>query len=106
MDWKRLVPGSDKSNIIHRLRELEHQAGALPVISALFFHEGIKELALYFDIFIPIFIRMFLLSVVFGVAYVYHDKRYRAWKKAKETVNEKKSKLDQKQSQIGDYHDN
>lgn len=103
VDWKQWLPGSEDATTLHRLRELEKEAGALPILSALFFHEGLKQLALYFNILIPNFIRMFMLSIFFGVAYVYHEKRYRAWQKAKEQAQKQASKLDQGQSKINDY---
>lgn len=103
IDWKQLFPGSEDASTIHRLRELENEAGALPILSALFFHEGLKQLALYFDIFIPGFIRMFLLAIIFGGAYVYHEKRYRAWQKAKEQAQKQASKLDQSQSKLQSF---
>lgn len=103
VDWKKLLPGSEDSSTIHRLRELEKEAGALPILSALFFHEGLKSLALFFNIPIPTFIRMFMLSILFGGAYVYHEKRYRAWQKAKEQAQKQTSKLDQSQSNMSDF---
>lgn len=104
VDWKKWLPATEEADIITRLRELERRAGALPVLSALFFHEGLKQLALFLNIPIPGFIRMFMLSIFFGLAFVYADKRHRAWQKAKEKAQEQTSKLDQSQSRIDSFN--
>lgn len=103
VDWDKWLPGNLDATTLNRLRELERQAGALPILSALFFQEGIKQMATFLNIPIPNFVRMFLLAFAFGGAYIYHDKRYRAWQKAKEQAKKQKSKLDQSQSKMNDF---
>lgn len=48
---------------------------------------------------------MFLLAILFGGAFVYGEKRHRAWQKAKEQAQKQKSKLNQNQSTFNTFAD-
>lgn len=74
-----------------RLRELEHRAGSLPVLFALFFHESLKALILSFGVPVPNWIKMGMGAVLIAGLYVYDVRLREAAQAAKEKAEEKYS---------------
>lgn len=89
------------SRELRRLRELEHRAGSLPVLFALFFHESIKNLILSLDVPVPGWVRMTLMALLLAVIYVYDVRLREAAQAAKEKAEEKYS--DSRQAGFDDY---
>jgi hypothetical protein len=104
-DWiLDLIPGQGERKTARRLKELQREAGTLPIIFALLFTESIKSAIALTPIPLPSPAKFFIASVLVGMAYIYDDKKRRAEQaasKAKDTIYDKIE--NSSQSQISDY---
>lgn len=77
MDIRELIPGLGEKTTRQRVKELEKEAGTLPVIFSLFFTEALKEgvIAIPFLESFPesvaISIQMTIASAIVALIYVY-----------------------------------
>lgn len=95
---KEVVPGVGEKSTKKRLRELEEQAGTLPVIFALLFTEAIKITVSGIPIpyvpetawfsFIIESLKFMLLAIAVAAAYVFEEERREYVKKAKDKAEE------------------
>ena len=106
-DWiLDLVPGSGDRNAVRRLRELQRQAGTLPIIFALLFTESIKSAIASMPVPIPLPVKFFIAALIVGVLYVYDDKVRRTRQAAEQAKDTIKDKIERgTQYQLRDYYD-
>lgn len=100
---KELVPGLGDKRTTKRIRELEKNAGTLPVIFALFFTEAIKITAAGIPIpfvpetawfhFLGEALKFLLMAIAIGLAYVFEDERQKAIETAQNKSKEKAEKV-------------
>lgn len=115
VSMKELIPGAGEKSAKERLRELEEQAGTLPVIFALLFTEAIKILVAGVPVpfleavagyqFILEALKFFLLAIAIAVAYVYEAERRKYIGMAKEKAQEKTEEAKEKAESVGNKPD-
>ena len=94
---REIVPGVGGKSTADRIRELEEEAGTLPVIFALFFTEGLKQIVIATPIvgfppgsrlnMLVNAAKMLLAAIIVGGLYVYEEERKEYVQKAKEGVS-------------------
>lgn len=98
MKLEKFLPAKNPKTI-RRLRELEHKAGSLPILFALFLQEFLKQMLQFMDIPVPNFMRMLMAAILIGGLYVYDEERRKATEAATDKVGEAKDKAKEKVSQ-------
>lgn len=112
---KEVVPGVGEKSTKKRLRELEEQAGTLPVIFALLFTEAIKILVAGIPVpfleavpgfqFVLEALKFFLLAIAIAIAYIYENERRKVIGMAKEKAQEKSEQAKDKAGDMGSKPD-
>jgi len=100
---RELVPGLGDKRTTKRIRELEKNAGTIPVIFALFFTEAIKITAAGIPIpFVPETawfhflleaLKFLLIAILIALMYVFEDERNKVVETAQQKSKEKAEKV-------------
>lgn len=108
MAWDKYIPYKGDKRTTKRIRELEHEAGTLPVLFALFLNEALKIQILQLNIGVYEPLKFFTAAFLCAFVYVYDKEVKAASEKAKEKAEETKDKAKDKvqanrQSKLDEY---
>lgn len=92
MGWKTYIPGYGEKKVTKRIRELERQAGTLPVIFGLLLFEAIKGTVAGIPFPVPDPAKFIIMAIVVASVYVYDDERRKAVESAKKKAQDAKDK--------------
>lgn len=105
MSWREWIPGYGSKSVRKKIRDLEQEAGSIPVFFALFAHEGVKNFLFSLNTPLPGWVLSFLVAGLLAIIYIYEVEKRKAAEKAKQAKDKAKGAVTKDVQETLDEYD-